>query len=326
MSVDSVICWSDWPWTWRRQGWGCRCPTEVGSGCGPRRPVGRAPPPERETPAPSPAALDGDRASCTGLQACRTERVKVLPHGGIFHNNNVHLSCAHQRLEHSHDTYSPNILYRRREHSPTKTIYVSFLFQKKEEKKKKKAGGGGVGGEERVIVLLKGGVFDYHLAYHDLFFLTEEFWLVIQDGGWQIQGHFESFLFSVIQNKNKKGGILIGNSRRRMIDLRTLQDYLCISSDKLNWRVVSTKKRRKKEKKKRGNVGNSRRMRTDSRTFWEVYRDNGSGVNKNNSNTTFCSEFSVFLKRFSMNCDWRMPSISQIAYGSGDEFTGFMPE
>ena len=24
---------------------------------------------------------------------------------GVYNNNNVHLSCAHQRPEHSHDTY-----------------------------------------------------------------------------------------------------------------------------------------------------------------------------------------------------------------------------
>ena len=29
-------------------------------------------------------------------------------------------------------------------------------------------------------------------------------------------------------------------------------------------------------------------------------------VNKNNSDTTFCSEFSAFFKPFSVNCDWRM--------------------
>ena len=35
-----------------------------------------------------------------------------------------------------------------------------------------------------------------------------------------------------------------------------------------------------------------------------------SSVNKNNSNTTFCSEFSAFLKPFSVNCDWRMLSVT----------------
>ena len=35
-----------------------------------------------------------------------------------------------------------------------------------------------------------------------------------------------------------------------------------------------------------------------------------SNVNKNNSSTTFCSEFSVCLKAFSMNCGWRMLSIT----------------
>jgi len=35
-----------------------------------------------------------------------------------------------------------------------------------------------------------------------------------------------------------------------------------------------------------------------------------SSVNKNNSNTPFCSEFSAFLKPFSVNCDWKMLSIT----------------
>ena len=47
---------------------------------------------------------------------------------------------------------------------------------------------------------------------------------------------------------------------------------------------------------------------------------------RDSSNTTFCAEFSVFLKPVSVNCDRRMLSISQIDDGSGDEFTGFMPE
>ena len=33
------------------------------------------------------------------------------------------------------------------------------------------------------------------------------------------------------------------------------------------------------------------------------------GVNKNNSSTTFCSQFLAFLKPFSVNCDWRMLSV-----------------
>ena len=33
-------------------------------------------------------------------------------------------------------------------------------------------------------------------------------------------------------------------------------------------------------------------------------------VNKNNSNTTLCSEFLAFLKPFSMNYDWRMLSVT----------------
>ena len=37
-----------------------------------------------------------------------------------------------------------------------------------------------------------------------------------------------------------------------------------------------------------------------------------SSVNKNNSNTTVCSEFLAFLKPFSMNCDSRMLSITNI--------------
>ena len=32
-------------------------------------------------------------------------------------------------------------------------------------------------------------------------------------------------------------------------------------------------------------------------------------VNKNNSDTTFCSEFSAFVKPFSVNCDWRMSQL-----------------
>ena len=39
---------------------------------------------------------------------------------------------------------------------------------------------------------------------------------------------------------------------------------------------------------------------------------NPSRVNKNNTNTTLCSRFSVFLKPFSMNWDWRMLSITNI--------------
>ena len=35
-------------------------------------------------------------------------------------------------------------------------------------------------------------------------------------------------------------------------------------------------------------------------------------VNKNNRNTTFCSEFSAFLKPFSVNCDWRMLILNMI--------------
>ena len=34
-----------------------------------------------------------------------------------------------------------------------------------------------------------------------------------------------------------------------------------------------------------------------------------SSVNKNNSNTPFCSEFLAFLKPFSMNCDWTMLNV-----------------
>ena len=37
-------------------------------------------------------------------------------------------------------------------------------------------------------------------------------------------------------------------------------------------------------------------------------------VNKNNSNTTFRSEFSVFLKPFSVNCDWRMLYFISLIY------------
>ena len=35
-----------------------------------------------------------------------------------------------------------------------------------------------------------------------------------------------------------------------------------------------------------------------------------ASVNENNSNTTFCFEFSVFLKLFSVNCDWRILSVT----------------
>ena len=45
-------------------------------------------------------------------------------------NNNVHLSCAHQRPERSHDTYQPkyDIIYTCTdvERSPTKTIYIKY--------------------------------------------------------------------------------------------------------------------------------------------------------------------------------------------------------
>ena len=61
---------------------------------------------------------------------------------------------------------------------------------------------------------------------------------------------------------------------------------------------------------KTGKITNACQIRcysTRSRIFWKL-----SSVNKNNSSTTFCSEFSAFLKPFSVNCDWRMLILNMI--------------
>ena len=59
---------------------------------------------------------------------------KYMPPGfsacfGFYNNNNVHLSCAHQRPECSHDRIHINlhmIFYTHVEHSPPKTIYIKY--------------------------------------------------------------------------------------------------------------------------------------------------------------------------------------------------------
>ena len=43
-----------------------------------------------------------------------------------YNNNNVHLSCAQQRPEHSH---AHMIFYTHLEHSPTKTIHIKYYME-----------------------------------------------------------------------------------------------------------------------------------------------------------------------------------------------------
>ena len=51
----------------------------------------------------------------------------------IINSNNVHLSCTHEHLEYSHDTYQPkHKFYQHAEHSPTNLHKV--LYKAKESK------------------------------------------------------------------------------------------------------------------------------------------------------------------------------------------------
>ena len=56
-------------------------------------------------------------------------------------------------------------------------------------------------------------------------------------------------------------------------------------------------------------LGNNHKTRTASSPP-RSSSTTSSSVNKNNSNTIFCSEFLAFLKPFSVNCDWIMLSVT----------------